>query len=340
MTKHSRNNTANSVFSYAEYKKLSDYGTKKQRLGVDSMKRFDACSLCLQRARDPMACDQGHLYCKECIYTDLLAQKKDIKRYKAKLDDMVREEEEEKLRAKEAARDRVLRDFERGQLGLAGSVSSTAGKAAEVAVDTEVRGTKRKFTFDLDHVDALAAAAEDAALKQIEMELAESRKSKLPSAYWLASETPTAKAGGLASLKDVKLETMCKAPQHGHPLSLKNLAAVSFAIAPSSQGESSASSTPSTSSSAHVTTASQNETVICPSCKKTLGLGIIFHLRRCSHAVCNTCYDTLVKPSKQCTVCDVACPKDKDCIQLNREGTGFSAGGRAESSKAGVSFQG
>jgi hypothetical protein len=28
MTKHSKNNTASSVFSYAEYKKL-DYGTKK-----------------------------------------------------------------------------------------------------------------------------------------------------------------------------------------------------------------------------------------------------------------------------------------------------------------------
>lgn len=31
MTKHSKNNTASSVFSYAEYKKL-DYGTKKVRL--------------------------------------------------------------------------------------------------------------------------------------------------------------------------------------------------------------------------------------------------------------------------------------------------------------------
>jgi len=28
MTKHSKNNTASSIFSYAEYKKL-DYGTKK-----------------------------------------------------------------------------------------------------------------------------------------------------------------------------------------------------------------------------------------------------------------------------------------------------------------------
>lgn len=31
MTKHSKNNTASSIFSYAEYKKL-DYGTKKVRV--------------------------------------------------------------------------------------------------------------------------------------------------------------------------------------------------------------------------------------------------------------------------------------------------------------------
>ena len=70
MTKHSRNNTASSVFSYNEYKRL-DYGTKRQRLGNESMRRFDACSLCCQTAREPVACPHGHLFCKECVYTDL-----------------------------------------------------------------------------------------------------------------------------------------------------------------------------------------------------------------------------------------------------------------------------
>ena len=70
MTKHSKNNTASSIFTYAEYKKL-DYGTKRQRLGNESMRRFDACALCLNRAREPLACQEGHLFCKECVYTDL-----------------------------------------------------------------------------------------------------------------------------------------------------------------------------------------------------------------------------------------------------------------------------
>ena len=36
MTKHSKNNTASSIFSYAEYKKL-DYGTKRVRTYPFSM---------------------------------------------------------------------------------------------------------------------------------------------------------------------------------------------------------------------------------------------------------------------------------------------------------------
>ena len=35
------------------------------------MRNFDACALCLNRARDPVTCNEGHLFCKECVYTDL-----------------------------------------------------------------------------------------------------------------------------------------------------------------------------------------------------------------------------------------------------------------------------
>lgn len=82
------------------------------------MRQFDACSLCLQRARDPMACQRGHIYCRECVLSDLLAQKKDIKRHQTKLEAMAREEEEQKVLAKAAARERVLLDFEKKHLGL------------------------------------------------------------------------------------------------------------------------------------------------------------------------------------------------------------------------------
>jgi len=46
-----------------------------------------------------------------------------------------------------------------------------------------------------------------------------------------------------------------------------------------------------------------------------------------------------VRPAKQCVVCDSQL-KDKDIIELKREGTGFSGGGLAETSRAGIAFQG
>ncbi len=110
------------------------------------MRRFDSCALCLQRAREPVACEKGHLFCKECVYTDLgvpslscklfrvltmhvVTQLGDIKRQKVRLEALKREAEEERQRAREAARERVLQDFEKGQLGLAGptSVATTSG---------------------------------------------------------------------------------------------------------------------------------------------------------------------------------------------------------------------
>lgn len=63
-------------------------------------------------------------------------------------------------------------------------------------------------------------------------------------------------------------------------------------------------------------------------------------MRPCSHVLCKTCTDTLAIPNKQCVTCDAVLPTSKDVIQLSREGTGFSGGGRAETKKVGVSFQG
>lgn len=31
------------------------------------MKKIDACYLCLNPVRNPVACSKGHIYCKECI---------------------------------------------------------------------------------------------------------------------------------------------------------------------------------------------------------------------------------------------------------------------------------
>ncbi|XP_065879286.1 E3 ubiquitin-protein ligase CSU1 [Euphorbia lathyris] len=102
--RHSKNNNDLAFFTYDEKRKLG-YGTQRERLGKDSIKPFDACSLCLKTFIDPLSCQKGHVYCKECILECLLAQKKDIQRRLAAHElqkKHEKEEEEEKLTQQKA----------------------------------------------------------------------------------------------------------------------------------------------------------------------------------------------------------------------------------------------
>ncbi|EIW79613.1 hypothetical protein CONPUDRAFT_125977 [Coniophora puteana RWD-64-598 SS2] len=335
MTKHSKNNTASSVFSYAE-KQKTEYGSKRQRLGNESMRNFDACALCLQRAREPVACNEGHLFCKECVYTDLLTQKNDIKKQKARLEKLKQEAEEEKERAKEEARERVLQDFEKRQLGLGtGGTSKGATPSGADKEGGESRGLKRKLDFGTSTVETLTREAEEAALRQIEKEQAEALKHKLPD-FWLPSLTPTYSSNGApSSLKDVKLQTTCRGGNPPHPLALKALFPVKFSALTNGSVKS-PDATPSENGKARL----DEEQFICTSCKSNLtNHKTMFVMKPCSHVVCKTCTDSLVRPAKQCIVCDIVL-KDKDIIGLKREGTGFAGGGIAETSTKGVAFQG
>ncbi|KAL4071714.1 hypothetical protein J3A83DRAFT_4358165 [Scleroderma citrinum] len=323
MTKHSKNNTASSVFSYAE-KRKTEYGTKRQRLGNESMRNFDACSLCLQRARDPIACDQGHLFCKECAYTDLLTQKKDMKRQKERLERLKQDAEEEKERALEAARERVLKDFENGHLSLSSGVKAAATTSGSDA--KESRSGKRKLDFDSTAVETLMREAEEAALRQIEKEQADALRAKLPD-FWLPSLTPTyASSGPPSSLKDVKVQTMCRGGDPSHPITLKSFSPVQFTFTAAS--------------SSRLSESTSAENPICPSCKSNLSNNkVMFLMKHCSHVVCKVCTDSLIRPARQCIVCDKTLG-DQDIVELRREGTGFAGGGLAETTKRGLAFQG
>jgi hypothetical protein len=141
MSRHSKNNCSAPVFTYSERQKLkNEYGTLARRVGKDSQKEVDSCSLCLHPVRDPLAwfgrlptgdliaaggfqnfcgrpyhviqtldafhaiwaleqrdkkCStsltnhacgplnyspKGHIFCRECIYANMLTQKKELKK--------------------------------------------------------------------------------------------------------------------------------------------------------------------------------------------------------------------------------------------------------------------
>ncbi len=78
MSKHSKNNNARAVFTTYERNRAQGIrqGTEKLRLGHDSMKPFDACSITLEPIANPVADLQGHLYSKNAIYDHVLEQKR------------------------------------------------------------------------------------------------------------------------------------------------------------------------------------------------------------------------------------------------------------------------
>eukprot|EP01056_Protomagalhaensia_sp_Gyna25_P005618 Protomagalhaensia_sp_Gyna_25__5617@NODE_780_length_2634_cov_136_451252_g612_i0_p1_GENE_NODE_780_length_2634_cov_136_451252_g612_i0NODE_780_length_2634_cov_136_451252_g612_i0_p1_ORF_typecomplete_len303_score55_29zfNOSIP/PF15906_5/3_1e30zfNOSIP/PF15906_5/1_6e04zfC3HC4_4/PF15227_6/1_3e05Rtf2/PF04641_12/52Rtf2/PF04641_12/1_3e02Rtf2/PF04641_12/0_0011zfRING_UBOX/PF13445_6/4_2e05zfRING_UBOX/PF13445_6/3_8e03Ubox/PF04564_15/0_0044Ubox/PF04564_15/1_1e02zfC3HC4_3/PF13920_6/0_00023zfC3HC4_3/PF13920_6/6_7e03 len=67
MSRHSKNNTASSVFTYHERKSIKGYGSIHERLGTESLRYFEQCWICLKPAVDPVATPTGYLYCRECI---------------------------------------------------------------------------------------------------------------------------------------------------------------------------------------------------------------------------------------------------------------------------------
>lgn len=178
-------------FTYHERQQAKQVsGTQSGVFGRESMKDFDACSLCLLRARDPRSCSEGHLYCQECIITNLLSQKRDIKRQSLLLERMRAESEAEMAAARAAARDRVLREFESTQSSLANTSSANTARDGKQSANTDdgarvaLRGTKRSFQLDEDEIERLTNQATDEALRKTTHEMAEARKAKLPN-YWL-----------------------------------------------------------------------------------------------------------------------------------------------------------
>ncbi|KAF7312195.1 RING-type domain-containing protein [Mycena indigotica] len=337
MVRHAKNATASSVFSYAERQTAAaHYGTtRRKRLGHESMLAFDCCSLCLQTAREPVVCKSGHLFCKECAVNDLLGQKKELKRQKEQAEKIKKQIEADVEAAKAAARDRVLQDFERGQLGIGSSSSSASTSTTD---STTTTGGKRSFStafeFSSAHVSDLVAKAEEAAARLIAKEKAEAAKAVLPD-FWLPSLTPTfggiaqrdIQAAGGAQSKELKPGVVCRGGGERHSLALKDLTPVKFTFFREGKEE-------------DKDIKSTGEAVCQPCMKKLSNNVVMFLMKPCSHVVCKTCKEKLMNDGDNCAcvVCETPLKK-KDMLELHREGTGFAGGGMAETSRAGMAFQ-
>ncbi|KAL9552348.1 hypothetical protein MBANPS3_003809 [Mucor bainieri] len=310
MPRHSKNNTASSVFTYHESHTL-DYGTKRQRLGRDSFRNYDACFLCLQTARDPVCCGEGHLACRECMYENILQQKQAIK-HEQKMIDLKSQESEQQKQLEELEAKRVILDtFDKTQHSMLGGerrrpTIKDGLKDDTAAAAAENEKKRKRSDADADEIAKTAA--------QLKKEKEEAAKPKIGS-FWVPSVTPAADA---SALKATKTQVICTAVDKTHPLSIKSLIDVKF------QKED----------------GKDKDKNVCPACLKTLtNASKLSVLRNCGHVLCHHCIDMFVSKSKKCYVCEKK-TKSKDIIDMSPEGTGFaSASTKAVAEKFNLAFQ-
>ncbi|KAL8738261.1 MAG: hypothetical protein Q9181_000941, partial [Wetmoreana brouardii] len=143
-----KRNTSLAFFTSHERNQLkSTWGSQATRLSRDSFLPFASCNLCLQPSRDPVACaSHGDIFCRECVVSNLLAQRKEIKRLEKEDERRRRETEDEERGKAEQERERSVQEFEKTMMGLEGTgQNSNRDIVTDDRRGSEGRGVKRKF---------------------------------------------------------------------------------------------------------------------------------------------------------------------------------------------------
>ncbi|XDG01094.1 hypothetical protein ABKA04_000709 [Annulohypoxylon sp. FPYF3050] len=301
---HSKRNTSRAVFTSHERDIARQaWSSTTARLSRESFLPFSSCGLCLEIARDPVSCTHGDVFCRECALSNILAQRKEIKRLEKLREQEERDAEEERVRQEEEARERAVREFEMTQIGLdvkARSSSNntntnTTSKASgengtSPTADSSNSGKKRKFEMDEEELARIAKEDRAKARKAIEDEKA--AKPVLPSFWTPSVATATKTNDSLYELvKKTKSTPTCPAAREDdpHTYSLHTLVTVNFTE--EDEGSESRSSGSSSGKKKRIR--------VCPSCKKGLSNSSKAMLAKpCGHVLCRNCVDKFMRPSR------------------------------------------
>lgn len=139
MTRHAKNCTAGTVYTYHERKKdtkKSGYGSKAVRLGKDSVKDFDCCSLTLQPCREPVVTPDGFLYDREAILECLLHQKTESSRKMKAFEKQKKKQEAEEIGKLEEKERSKVESF----VNMEKRITTKPKSAFTVSSETSVEG--------------------------------------------------------------------------------------------------------------------------------------------------------------------------------------------------------
>eukprot|EP01071_Lankesteria_metandrocarpae_P013737 Lankesteria_metandrocarpae@DN7551_c0_g1_i1.p1 len=209
MSRHSKNCTANAIFTYWERKKVTDAGTLKARLGSDDMWRFEDCWLCLKPANDPVCTPKGYIYCRQCIILNFGEQKKEQGRAKRIYDEF------QCMQRAQAEQLRTERNVE--------STRAFVERETACSTDTDERTTngsklnesaKRRRTTN--SATTTISGLQDAPEMVVAPEKVKAERRK--NNFWIPENTPTAKA-----IEPLPPKKHLQCPISGVDLRLKDL---------------------------------------------------------------------------------------------------------------------
>ncbi|XP_035913577.1 nitric oxide synthase-interacting protein homolog [Anopheles stephensi] len=196
MTRHARNCTAGAVYTYHEKKKdaaNSGFGTTSRRIGKDSVKSFDCCSLTLQPCRNPVITKDGYLFDKEAILTYIIAKKNEYSRKMKEYEKQVKQDEEEEAAKANAEQQKKLDRF----------------------ISTEKNIVSNKAVLPSVEKPSSSGAISNVSL---------GKRKELPS-FWVPSQTPAAKVSRIE-----KPDSKIYCPVSNKPLKAKDLIEVKFTL--------------------------------------------------------------------------------------------------------------
>jgi nitric oxide synthase-interacting protein len=200
MSRHSKNSTATHHFTYHE-RQAAGHGTLKRRFGKDAQLPFGFCCLCLQRTEDrtPLASPSGYVFCKECIYANLLAQKRTIQENVDAYERFCEKQEQD-------AQDAIV-DKERGEIRkfLDASHGASLSGIVPAKKDEETTRIQRKMQ---EKVDRTTDDTKREAMKR--------------TSFWIPDVTPQAQA------KMDAPDTKTRDPMSQEEMKLKHLMPLKF----------------------------------------------------------------------------------------------------------------
>lgn len=337
-----KRNTSLAFFTSHERDQLkSQWGSRSTRLTRDSFLPFGSCQLCLLQARDPVACpSHGHLFCRECAVSNLLAQNQELKRLKRENERRLLADEEERMVGEAGEQVRELDDFEQLQAGLGAKLGGKRKREADVEDGFKHRNDEGAF------------------VEKRRMSGKQENANELP-AFWIPGKSDN---NPKADARVIKAQPTCPASamDQQHTFTLKTLITVKFTEEKPTGDRGAAGN-------------AADETVrSCASCDKALSNATKAILAKpCGHVLCKPCSDKFQRsPEKpaheeqddtvRCYSCqedvtpdrrvkrkehkDGSGNKDKSkvergLVELSSDGTGFASGGKNMVKKEGVAFQ-